>query len=69
LTLGFAARGSDAGLAAVKQVSLMVRRQSMVLALSDVFWGLTAISFAAAFLAMLMSRPPVTGGGGGGGGH
>ena len=37
LTAAFAARGSDASLAATKQLALMVRRQAEVMALADVF--------------------------------
>ena len=37
LTAGMAARGSDAALAATRQVAMIVRRQAEVLALSDVF--------------------------------
>ena len=65
LTAGFASRGSDAGLAATKQLGLMVRRQALVMSLADVFMALTALFFLAAALAMLMKRPQMAGGGGG----
>ena len=48
MTAGFAARGSDAALAATKQLALMVRRQAMVLALADVFLALTVVFFLSA---------------------
>ena len=60
--LGFAARGSDAALAAVKEVGLLVRRQAMVLALADVFLGLTVIYALTSALALLMRRPAHLGG-------
>ncbi len=67
LTLAFASRGSDAALAATKEVALMVRRQAMVLALSDVFLALTVLYFGLAALPALMRRPAAPGAGGGGG--
>ena len=41
MTAAFAARGSDAALAATKQMALMVRRQAEVMALADVFLAVT----------------------------
>jgi DHA2 family multidrug resistance protein len=66
LTGAFASRGSDAGLAATKQMMLMARRQAEVMALSDVFLALTLIFFALVALAPIMRRPQMQGGGGGG---
>ena len=66
LTLAFAARGSDAALVATKEVALMVRRQSMVLALADVFLALTVVFFGALIFTVFMRRPPAIAGGGGG---
>jgi MFS transporter, DHA2 family, multidrug resistance protein len=66
LTAAFASRGSDAGLAATKQMMLMARRQAEVMALSDVFLALTLIFFALVALAPIMRRPQMQGGGGGG---
>jgi DHA2 family multidrug resistance protein len=60
-------RGSDAELAATKQLALVVRRQAEVLALADVFLALTAIFLACVTLAAFMHKP--AGGPGGGGGH
>ena len=66
LAAGFAVRGSDATLAATRQVALIVRRQAMVMALSDVFLAI-AISFVLTIaLALMMRRPQMAGGGGGG---
>jgi DHA2 family multidrug resistance protein len=67
LTAGLASRGSDAADAALKQMSLMVRRQAEVMALADVFLAITAIYLGTVWLTMLMRRPQAAGGGGGGG--
>ena len=67
LTQAMAARGSDAAEAAMKQMSLMVRRQAEVMALADVFLCVAAIFLAALWLSMLMKKPQAVGGGGGGG--
>ncbi len=66
LTAALAARGSDAELAATKQMALMVRRQAEVMALADVFLCVAAIFVASLWLAALMRRPQAIGGGGGG---
>ena len=68
LTGAFAARGSDAAVAAARQMALMVRRQAEVMALGDVFLCIAAIYIGSLWLAALMRRP-VAAGGGGGGGH
>ena len=67
MTAALAARGSDAELAATRQLALIVRRQAEVLALSDVFLALTVIFLACVSFAALMRRP--SGAPGGGGGH
>ena len=67
MAAALADRGSDAELAATKQMALIVRRQAEVLALADVFLALTAIFLACVTLAAFMRRP--AGGPGGGGGH
>jgi DHA2 family multidrug resistance protein len=67
LTAAFAARGSDAAMAATKQMSLMVRRQAEVMALGDVFLALTVLFFGFVLLAGLMRRPQMAGAPGGGG--
>ncbi len=64
MTAGLAARGSDAGLAATRELALMVRRQAEVLALGDVFLGLTLIFLALVGLAAAMRRPQQVGAGG-----
>ena len=66
MTGALAARGSDAALAATKQMALMVRRQAEVMALSDVFLSVMAIFVGSLWLSALMRRPQAAGGGGGG---
>jgi DHA2 family multidrug resistance protein len=66
MTAALAARGSDAALAATKEIMLMARRQAEVMSLSDVFLALTVIFFALVVLAPIMRRPqmqPAAGGG------
>ena len=67
LTAAFASRGSDAALAATKQLMLMARRQAEVMALGDVFLSLTVIFLALVALTPLMRRPQLQGAGAGGG--
>ena len=70
MTAGLAARGSDAALAATRQIAMMVRRQAEVMALSDVFLSLTILFLVTIILATFMRRPPAPGGApAGGGGH
>ncbi len=69
MTSGMAARGSDAALAATRQIAMMVRRQAEVLAMSDVFMFLTLVFLLSVSLAAFMRRPQMAGRGGGGGGH
>jgi DHA2 family multidrug resistance protein len=66
MAAALASRGSDAELAATKQLALMVRRQAEVLALSDVFLALTVIFLGCVSLAALMRKPVAMGAGGGG---
>jgi DHA2 family multidrug resistance protein len=66
MATAFAARGSDATLAATKQIALLVRRQALVMALSDVFLIIAVCFVLTIALAMMMRRPQMAGGGGGG---
>jgi DHA2 family multidrug resistance protein len=66
LTAALSTRGSDAALAATKQIMLMARRQAEVMALGDVFLALTLIFFALVVLAPVMRKPQMAGAGGGG---
>jgi DHA2 family multidrug resistance protein len=65
MTAALAARGSDAALAATREMALMVRRQAEVLALGDVFLALTAVFLALVGLAAFMRRPQTAAAGGG----
>ena len=66
MTKALAARGSDAELAATRELALIVRRQAEVLALSDVFLALTVIFLGCVGFGALMRRPAGMPGGGGG---
>jgi MFS transporter, DHA2 family, multidrug resistance protein len=66
LTQMMARFGSDAQLAATKQLAQMVRQQAVVMSIADVFLALTVLFVAIAFFVPLMRRPNF---GGGGGGH
>jgi DHA2 family multidrug resistance protein len=66
MTAALAARGSDAELAATRNLALIVRRQAEVMALSDVFLALTVVFLACVGLATVMRRPVAAAAGGGG---
>ena len=66
MTAAMAARGSDAQLAATRELALIVRRQAEVMALADVFLALTILFLGCVGLAALMRRPVAAGAGGGG---
>ncbi|GGF81363.1 MFS transporter [Azorhizobium oxalatiphilum] len=58
MTAGFQARlGSDAELAATKQLAAMVRQQGLVMAFSDIFLGIAVFISCAAFLVLLVHKP------------
>ena len=65
MTAALAARGSDAQLAATRQLALIVRRQAEVMALADVFLALTVVFLGCVGFAALMRRPAAAGGPGG----
>ena len=67
LTQVYGVLGSDAELAATKRLSMLVRRESLVMALSDVFVVLTIAFICLVPLVVIMRRPRPFGGGGGGG--
>ena len=66
MTAALAARGSDAELAATRQLAMIVRKQAEVMAISDVFLVLTVVFLSCVGLATVMRRPAAAGGGGGG---
>ncbi len=63
LTDVFAGMGSDAGLAATKQLGLMVRNEALVMSLADVFLAMTGLFLLLVLATPLMSRPARRGGG------
>ncbi len=67
LTQQMARFGSDASLAATKQLALMVRKEATVLSIADVFTALTVLFVLIAFMTPVMRRPNFAAGGGGGG--
>ncbi|MCX5579498.1 DHA2 family efflux MFS transporter permease subunit [Kaistia terrae] len=69
MTKGFSATlGSDANIAAIKTLTLSVKREALVMAFSDVFLVL-AIIFAAIVLLVPLARKPQPAPAGAGGGH
>ncbi len=66
LTQSFARFGSDAGLAATKQLAALVRREAVVMSIGDVFFLLTLAFVGLIFLTPLMRKPaPLPAGAGG----
>lgn len=58
MTAGFEARlGSNAELAAAKEVAKMVRQHALVMAFSDVFFGISIFLCATTLLVFLVRRP------------
>jgi len=57
LTSVMAPRGSDAPVAALKQLAGLVRREAMVMALSDVFFALTLLFVGILIFLPLVKRP------------
>ena len=68
LTHAFASMGSNAHLAAIKQMMLLVRQQATVMSLADVFYALTWLFLSLILLVPMMQRPKM-GGAPAGGGH
>ncbi|QRG08073.1 DHA2 family efflux MFS transporter permease subunit [Xanthobacter dioxanivorans] len=67
MTAAFSGLGSQAASAGLKQMSLLVRREALVMSFADVFYLLTFLFLALVVATPLMRRPAR--GGGGGGGH
>lgn len=69
LTGAFSKLGSDATLAATKQMASYVRREALVMALADVFLLIGLIFAAMILLIPFVKKPPMLGATGGDGGH
>ncbi|MBV8512779.1 MAG: DHA2 family efflux MFS transporter permease subunit, partial [Xanthobacteraceae bacterium] len=67
LTARFHDYGSNAQLMAIKQMSLMIRREATVMSFSDVFLLMTILFVALALLGLVMKRPAMRAGAGAGG--
>jgi len=61
----FSKLGSNADTAALKQLSLLVRRQAFTLAIADIFLILTIVFLAIILLLPVLKKPKPAGGGGG----
>lgn len=66
LTQRFSSFGSDAQAMAIKQLTLMTKQQSVVMAFADVFLVLTFLFVLLAALSIFMKRPATAGAAGGG---
>ena len=66
MTGAFSRLGSNAELAALKQMSGLVRRQAFTLAIADIFFLLTFLFVAILALLPILQKPRAPGGGGGG---
>jgi DHA2 family multidrug resistance protein len=58
--------GSNANLAALKQMSLLVRKQAFTLAIADIFFLLTLVFLSMLLMLPLLKKPQPQGGAGGG---
>jgi DHA2 family multidrug resistance protein len=67
LTQRFASYGSDAQAMALKQLSLIARKEGIVMGYADVFLMLTVLFVALAFLTVILSKPAPAAAGAGGG--
>ncbi|WP_114947517.1 DHA2 family efflux MFS transporter permease subunit [Microvirga calopogonii] len=67
MTMKFQSLGTDAGTAAIKNLSNMVRREAMVMSFSDVFLLLTVLFLGLVFALPFIKKPRAAPAGGGGG--
>ena len=65
LTARFHDFGGDAGLMAIKEMSLLARREATVMSFADVFATFTVLFVALALLTVMMKRPAAVAGAGG----
>ncbi|MEO9168802.1 MAG: MFS transporter, partial [Aestuariivirga sp.] len=67
MTYAFHRLGSNAGLVALKQMSLIVRRQAFTMAIADIFYILTVLFLAIVLMLPLLQKPKPVGAAAGGG--
>src|SRR5665213_1484388 len=67
MTYAFHSLGSNAGVVALKQMSLIVRKQAFTLAIADIFFILTILFLGIVLMLPLLQKPKPVGGGAGGG--
>jgi DHA2 family multidrug resistance protein len=69
LTQRFASYGSDAHAMALKQISLIARREGIVMGYADIFLMLTILFIGLSLMSVILSKPAPAAAGAGGGGH
>ena len=67
LTQRFASYGSDAHAMALKQMSLLARREGIVMGYADIFLMLTVLFIALSLMSVILSKPAPAAAGAGGG--
>ena len=65
MTHAFQNLGSNAGLVALKQMSLLARKQAFTVAIADIFFLLTIVFCSIILMLPLLQKPKPVGGGGG----
>ena len=66
MTGAFSSMGSDAPLVALKQLSGLVRKQAMTMAIADIFFLLTIVFLMIVLMLPIVEKPKAVGGAGGG---
>ncbi len=66
MTGAFSSMGSNAPLVALKQLSGLVRKQAMTMAIADIFFLLTIVFLMIVLMLPIVEKPKVVGGAGGG---
>ncbi len=67
MTDAFSSMGSNAPLVALKQLSGLVRKQAMTMAIADIFFLLTIVFLLIVLMLPIVEKPKAVGGAGGGG--
>ena len=66
MTGAFSSMGSNAPLVALKQLSGLVRKQAMTMAIADIFFLLTIVFLMIVLMLPIVEKPKAVGGAGGG---